>query len=238
MSERVSPIRLLVADDDAILREIAGATLRAAGFAVQTVASGDAAVAACALGLPDMVLLDVEMPDGDGYQACANIRALPGGADLPIVMVTGCDDTRSIDRAYEAGATDFVVKPINWTLLEHRIRYVLRGARTILDLRFSEQKNTALLQAIPDGIFLVNGSGAIEHCFSPAAGLRGAPRTAVRVARIFSISCPRHRARAPWIAWRPRCAAKRRYSSSPSRAIFGRAVISNAVICPMPRARF
>ena len=169
------PIRLLVADDDAILREIAGATLRAAGFVVQTVANGDAAVAACALDLPDMVLLDVEMPDGDGYQACTNIRALPGGADLPIVMVTGCNDTRSIDRAYEAGATDFVVKPINWTLLEHRIRYVLRGARTILDLRFSEQKNTALLQAIPDGIFLVNGSGVIEHCFSPAAGLRGAP---------------------------------------------------------------
>jgi len=176
MSGPVSPIRLLVADDDAILREIAGAMLRAAGFVVQTVVNGDAAVAACALGLPDMVLLDVEMPDGDGYQACSNIRALPGGADLPIVMVTGCDDTRSIDRAYEAGATDFVVKPINWALLEHRIRYVLRGARTILDLRFSEQKNTALLQAIPDGIFLVNDSGAIEHCFSPAVGLRGVRR--------------------------------------------------------------
>ena len=103
--------------------------------------------------LPDIALLDVEMRDGDGYQACTNIRALPGGADLPIVMVTGCDDTPSIDRAYEAGATDFVVKPVNWALLAHRIRYVLRGARTILDLRFSEQKNTALLKAIPDGIF-------------------------------------------------------------------------------------
>jgi predicted signal transduction protein with EAL and GGDEF domain/FixJ family two-component response regulator len=171
MSGQASPIRVLIADDDAILREIAGAMLQSAGFAVQTVASGDAAVAACALGFPDIVLLDVEMPDGDGYQACANIRALPGGADLPIVMVTGCDDTQSIDRAYQAGATDFVVKPINWTLLSHRIRYVLRGARTILDLRFSEQKNTALLQAIPDGIFLVNRRGTIEHCFSPAAGL-------------------------------------------------------------------
>jgi predicted signal transduction protein with EAL and GGDEF domain/AmiR/NasT family two-component response regulator len=133
-----SQIRVLVADDDAILREIAGAMLREAGFAVQTVASGDAAVAACALRLPDIVLLDVEMPDGNGYQACANIRTLPGGADLPIVMVTGCDDTRSIDQAYEVGATDFVVKPINWALLTHRIRYVLRGARTILDLRFTQ----------------------------------------------------------------------------------------------------
>jgi len=122
MSDAASPIRVLVADDDAILREIAGAMLRAAGFTVQTAASGDAAVAACALCLPDIALLDVEMPDGDGYQACTDIRALPGGADRPIVMVTGCDDTPSIDRAYEVGATDFVVKPVNWALLAHRIK--------------------------------------------------------------------------------------------------------------------
>src|SRR5271163_226333 len=145
--------------------------LKEAGFAVQSVASGDAAVAACALRMPDIALLDVEMAEGDGYQACTNIRFLPGGADLPIVMVTGCDDTASIDQAYEAGATDFIVKPINWTLLTHRIRYVMRGARTIEALRFSEQKNAALLKAIPDGIFLVEGTGTVGHCFSPVAGL-------------------------------------------------------------------
>jgi predicted signal transduction protein with EAL and GGDEF domain/FixJ family two-component response regulator len=183
MSAPASPIRVLVADDDAILREIAGAMLRDAGFAVQTVASGDAAVAACALRLPDIALLDVEMPDGDGYQTCTNIRALPGGADLPIVMVTGCDDTPSINQAYEVGATDFVVKPVNWALLAHRIRYVLRGARTIVALRFSEQKNTALLKAIPDGIFLVNGRGVIEHCFSPAARLGLPPESGYESAR-------------------------------------------------------
>jgi diguanylate cyclase (GGDEF)-like protein len=171
MNTPAKPIRVLIADDDAILREIAGAMLKEAGFAVQTVASGDAAAAACALRMPDIALLDVEMAQGDGYQACTNIRFLPGGADLPIVMVTGCDDTASIDRAYEAGATDFIVKPINWTLLTHRIRYVMRGARTIEALRFSEQKNAALLRAIPDGIFLVDSAGSISHCFNPIDGL-------------------------------------------------------------------
>jgi diguanylate cyclase (GGDEF)-like protein len=171
MNAAVATLRVLIADDDAILREIAAATLKAAGFSVQTVASGDAAVAACALRMPDIALLDVEMQGGNGYQACTNIRALPGGADLPIVMVTGCDDTASIDRAYEAGATDFVVKPIIWPLLVHRIRYVLRGARTIEALRFSEQKNAALLKALPDGIFLIAGDGLIGHCFSPVEGL-------------------------------------------------------------------
>ena len=48
--------------------------------------------------MPDIALLDVEMAEGDGYQACTNIRFLPGGADLPIVMVTGCDDT-FVDRS-------------------------------------------------------------------------------------------------------------------------------------------
>jgi diguanylate cyclase (GGDEF)-like protein len=170
MKTLAKPIRVLIADDDAILREIASAMLKEAGFSVQAVASGDAAVAACALRMPDIALLDVEMAEGDGYQACTNIRFLPGGADLPIVMVTGCDDTVSIDQAYEAGATDFLVKPINWTLLTHRIRYVMRGARTIEALRFSEQKNAALLTAIPDGIFLVDSAGSIGHCFSPIEG--------------------------------------------------------------------
>lgn len=171
MNVPAAALRVLIADDDAVLREIAAATLKGAGFTVQTVASGDAAVAACALHMPDIALLDVEMQGGNGYQACANIHALPGGADLPIVIVTGCDDTASIDRAYEAGATDFVVKPINWSLLVHRIRYVLRGARTIEALRFSEQKNAALLKALPDGIFLIGGDGLIGHCFSPIQGL-------------------------------------------------------------------
>src|SRR5579859_7888999 len=175
MNQPVTPVRVLLADDDAILREIAGVMLKEAGFAVQIVTGGDAAVAACALRMPDIALLDVEMAQGDGYQACMSIRSLPGGADLPIVMVTGCDDTLSINSAYEAGATDFVVKPINWPLLTHRIRYVMRGARTIEALRFSEQKNAALLKAIPDGILLVNGAGTIGHCFSPIAGLHRTP---------------------------------------------------------------
>ena len=172
-------VRVLVADDDAILREIAGGMLAESGCSVQTVGSGDAAVAACLLRMPDLVLLDVEMPEGNGYQACANIRRLPGGADVPIVMVTGCDDSPSIDKGYEAGATDFVVKPINWPLLKHRIRYVLRGARTIEQLRFREQENTALLRAIPDGIYLLDADGrvALSFCHLPAfydPALRGA----------------------------------------------------------------
>ena len=109
MSAVGASVRVLVADDDGLLRDIAAATLEAAGFIVETVPTGDAALAACARHMPDIVLLDVEMPDGDGYQACSNIRTLPGGFDVPIVMVTGLDDPTSINLAYDAGATDFVL---------------------------------------------------------------------------------------------------------------------------------
>src|SRR5579862_2724726 len=121
--------RILVVDDDQMLREIAEAMLENCGFAVETAPSGAAAVAACAHRMPDLVLLDVEMPEGNGYQACRGIRSLANGREVPIVMVTGFDDAASINLAYDAGATDFVVKPLNWPLLAHRIRYVLRGAR-------------------------------------------------------------------------------------------------------------
>ena len=171
MSTQEQRIRVLIADDDALLRDIATATLENAGFDVQVASTGKAAVAACAARLPDIALLDVEMPSGNGYEACAAIRAMPGGVNVPIVMVTGHDDPASIDQAYDVGATDFVVKPINWALIVHRIRYVLRGARNLDALRFSEQKNAALLKAIPDGIFLVDADGAISHIVSPIPGL-------------------------------------------------------------------
>jgi diguanylate cyclase (GGDEF)-like protein len=198
MSLPHAPLPILIADDDALLRAIAAARLQGPDFSVQTVAGGAAAVAACALRLPGLVMLDVEMPDGDGYQACRAIRSLPGGIDVPIVMITGLDDPASIELAYEAGATDFIVKPINWTLLLHRLRYVLRGARTIEALRLSEQQNAALLQALPDGIVLLDAEGRIEHCFSPVEDLlapepRGHSATGTFLERIPDPARPRAR---------------------------------------------
>jgi diguanylate cyclase (GGDEF)-like protein len=171
-------VQILVVDDDRLLRAIAVATFEAAAFGVRVASGGHAAVAECRRAMPDLLIMDVDMPEGDGYQACAAIRSLPGGRDVPIVMATGHDDAASIHLAYEAGATDFVVKPINWPLLVHRVRYVLRGARTIEALRLSEQKNSALLRAIPDGILLVDRDGTIHRSLSPISGLGAASRHA------------------------------------------------------------
>ncbi len=78
-------------------------------------------------------------------------------------MITGNDDTESINRAYDLGATDFIRKPIAWAVLPHRIRYLLRAKAAFADLRRAEQKTRALLKAIPDMILSIDSKGVIQE---------------------------------------------------------------------------
>ena len=87
---------------------------------------------------PDIVLLDVCMPEMDGYEACRALRQRPGAEQMPILMLTVHDDVESIQRAYEAGATDFMAKPVSWPLLGHRLRYMLRATEAFHELARSE----------------------------------------------------------------------------------------------------
>ncbi len=119
--------RLLVVDDDLIMRDTAAQTLRHAGFEVLEAESGEEALGTLEHEAVDLLLLDVMLPGIDGHELCRRLRVLPYGERLPILMLTGLNDTASIDEAYRSGATDFISKPINWTLLAHRVRYGLRA---------------------------------------------------------------------------------------------------------------
>lgn len=131
---------VLIADDDATARMLVRAALEQSGLTVVEATDGAEALARFEQHRPQLVLLDVVMPNRDGYSVCAAIRAAPGGATVPILMLTGLDDLESINRAYECGATDFATKPINWPLLGHRARYLLRGARLYDELVESEAR--------------------------------------------------------------------------------------------------
>jgi diguanylate cyclase (GGDEF)-like protein/PAS domain S-box-containing protein len=131
---------ILIADDDGTSRLLMQRALEQVGFEVVEAADGVAAVAAFTARRPDLVVLDVVMPGLDGYEVCARLRACPGGDATPILMLTGLDDIDSINRAYEVGATDFANKPLSWLLLSHRVRYLLRAARALSDLRRSEAR--------------------------------------------------------------------------------------------------
>jgi DNA-binding response OmpR family regulator len=122
-----SPVQVLAIDDDPIMREFVGVYLTTPRTTVETAASAEAGLKMLAQEPYDVVLLDIEMPGMDGVEMVRVIRADPCLADLPIVMVSGHEDVVNVDRAYEAGATSFVTKPVNWRLLSYHLRFVLRS---------------------------------------------------------------------------------------------------------------
>ena len=139
MNETAPKAHLLVVDDDFLLRSMAVKTLRHAGFEVSDAAGGDDALVLFEERPFDLVLLDVMMPGLDGFEVCARLRATERGAALPILMLTGLNDTESIEQAFRQGATDFITKPIHWTLLAQRVRYALRASRAAEAMRRSER---------------------------------------------------------------------------------------------------
>ncbi len=126
---------VLIADDDFSTRLLLGETMRGAGFRVVEAGTGREALRVFESEKPDVVILDVRMPDGNGYEVCRQLRSGPAGLDVPVLMVTGLDDTISIEAAYEAGATDFVTKPVHYLQLPYRLRYLLRAARAFREAR-------------------------------------------------------------------------------------------------------
>ena len=134
----------LIVDDDAVNRLMVRAALESSGWSVEEAENGREALAAFQQLNPDVVLLDVMMPEMDGFTACAALRKLPGGEHTPVLIMTGLDDYGSITQAYDAGATDFLTKPLNGLLLTHRVRYIVRSSRVLQELRASQ---TSLAQA-------------------------------------------------------------------------------------------
>ena len=135
--QRNTPLALIV-DDDAVNRLMARAALESVGWGVEEAENGREALAAFQQLHPDVVLLDIMMPEMDGFAACTALRKLSGGEHTPVLIMTGLDDYDSITRAYDAGATDFLTKPLNGLLLTHRVRYIARSSRALQELRASQ----------------------------------------------------------------------------------------------------
>jgi DNA-binding response OmpR family regulator len=135
----MNPAHVLIVDDDALLRSMAAKTLLHAGFEVSEAASGEAGLARFQERRCDLILLDVIMSGVDGYEMCHRVRALPDGAGVPILMLTGLNDTEAVELAFSHGATDFIAKPLNWALLSHKVRYALRASAAAEAMRRSRE---------------------------------------------------------------------------------------------------
>jgi diguanylate cyclase (GGDEF)-like protein len=152
------PVALII-DDDQVTRMLVRASLSRFDFEVLEAADGERGLELMEAAPPDIVLLDVDMPGMDGFEVCRRIRERWDASQVPVIMITGMNDVDSINRAYQSGASDFIGKPINWPVLGHRARYVLRASQSALELRALQEKQAAIVRAMPDMILLVDRSG-------------------------------------------------------------------------------
>ena len=159
---------ILVVDDDEMIRQMAELNLSEAGYSIAQASNGREALEIFDQSeqMPAMVLLDVLMPHLNGFETCWELRQRVRDMRLPILMLTGLDDVESVDLAFQAGATDFISKPINWALLIQRVRYALRDRDMFLDLEEKQQRLTHAQQLAKLGYGKINlTTGMID--FSP-----------------------------------------------------------------------
>ena len=131
---------VLVCDDDSNVRMLSRRCLETDGMNVIEAASGPEAIEAFLEQRPDLVFLDVEMPGMDGLEVCRRIREFPQGESIPIMIVTGSDDRTSIDDGFQAGATQYKTKPVNWSLLSRDVQYMLRASNAFNALKRQEDR--------------------------------------------------------------------------------------------------
>ncbi|KZX55024.1 histidine kinase [Halioglobus sp. HI00S01] len=132
--------KILVCDDDFNVRLLTRQCLEAEDMVVVEAADGTEAIDVFARERPDLVFLDVEMPGMTGLEVCQRIRQMPQGESIPIMIVTGSDDRESIDQGFQAGATQYKTKPVNWSLLGRDVQYMLRASDAFNALKRQEDR--------------------------------------------------------------------------------------------------
>ena len=134
--------RLLVVDDDETFLLMIRKVMEKTGIVVLTCTNGEDALDVYEDVNPDMVLLDIHLPNTNGIEVCRKLRATSNDSTLPILLMTSGSDRNSIDQGFEAGATDFILKPIDWSLFPHRVEYLVSTSRAMNEL----ETNRAPLQ--------------------------------------------------------------------------------------------
>jgi diguanylate cyclase (GGDEF)-like protein len=140
--------RVLVVDDDRSTRASLRYALELNGFMVDEADSGASAIDLLAHRDPDLVLLDAVMPGADGFATCTRLKELPQGQDIPVLMITSLDDRQSIERAFAAGASDYITKPLHLNVVVQRVRRTIdasRSERHVRHLAFTD-----LLTGLPN----------------------------------------------------------------------------------------
>ncbi|HEY3108956.1 MAG TPA: response regulator, partial [Chloroflexota bacterium] len=161
--------RVLIVDDSEQNLAVIRAQLERAGYVVSTATSGGAGLAAAAADRPDLIVLDVMMPDLDGYEVCQRLRADAATASTPIVMLTALHERADKLRALEAGADDFLSKPVDRAELLARVRSLVRQKRLLATVEQERATLDAVTASMTDGLLVVDADDRIRFCNTRAA---------------------------------------------------------------------
>jgi PleD family two-component response regulator len=141
------PSRILIADDNPQGVELLEAYLAGADYELAIATDGEETLSKVASFKPDLILLDVMMPKISGFEVCKRLRRDPATRDIGIIMVTALDQHSDIDRAIDAGAHDFLSKPIHKTELLLRVRSLLKSRHVEKEL----ERALAYIEAVEKG---------------------------------------------------------------------------------------
>lgn len=173
------PAHILVVDDDASIRRMLQILLSDAGYRVSTAASGEEALAYVDLVTPDLILLDLMLPGINGRQVAERIKSNPQRPFIPIILVTARSDSRSKVSGLDAGADDYLAKPVEFAELLARVRALLRLQRAQRSLHAEQRKTELLLHLTRELSTTLDLDELLTHFLERLADAIGAVRASI-----------------------------------------------------------
>lgn len=180
-------LSVLVVDDEPTSRQVLSGLLQKLGFSVHQAADGRSALAQLAARQHDIVLLDLVMPHMDGFEATRRIRALPRHARTPILVISALESTESVVRAIEAGADDYLVKPVRPPILKAKLRHLTEGWLAKRAQAEEAARNRAIGETVVDALITVNAVGTIDWLNPATARMFGHPASTLLGRNVASL---------------------------------------------------
>ncbi len=142
------PPSILIVDDEKNMRLMLGRALENEGYQVLAASDGQQCLILCQQQLPDLILLDAVMPMMDGFACSLQLNQQFGPACPPILMITALSDPDSVERAFAAGAIDYITKPIQWSVLRQRVRRMLQTHKALQELAQAKEQIRSLTEQL------------------------------------------------------------------------------------------